>query len=144
MPNITTTSIAIVPRSDRKNFPITPDIVLLLATMFLISPAIAKIHASPTARIKIHQNTAATVESPTTNSMRLTCSPWYVTVMTPEIAENICIIPSMSCNSHRNNCKTSSCKNISISRLPSKVRGDYIAAPTPVQFIFNLPKPTDR
>ena len=75
IPSITTASIAIVPKSARKNFPTMVDTFLLLAIIFLTSPTIVKMHVKPTAVIKIHQNTAPIVESPTINSMMFTCCP---------------------------------------------------------------------
>ena len=75
IPRITTASIAIAPKSARKNFPTIVDTFRLFAIMFFTSPTIVKIQVSPTAVIKIHQNTAPIVESPTINSMMFTCCP---------------------------------------------------------------------
>ena len=73
---MTTANIAIVPSRAKKNLPTIVDTFLLLATIFFTSPTIVNIQVKPTAVIKIHQNTAPIVESPTINSMMFTCCPW--------------------------------------------------------------------
>ena len=76
IPRITTASIAIAPKSARKNFPTMVETFRLFVIMFLTSPTIVKMHVKPTAVIKMHQNTAPIVESPTINSTMFTCCPW--------------------------------------------------------------------
>ena len=73
---MTTASIAIAPKSAKKNFPTMVDTFRLFAIMFLTRPTIVKIQVSPTAVMKMHQNTAPIVVSPMMNSTILTCCPW--------------------------------------------------------------------
>ncbi len=67
-----------------------------------------KIQVKPTANMKIHQKIVPTVLLPARYSIMFTDCPFTLTFVTPAIAENISISPSISCNSHRNSCRQSS------------------------------------
>ena len=56
----------------------------------------------------MHQKIVPTVLFPARYSIMFTDCPFTLTFVTPAIAENMSISPSMSCNSPRNNCRHNS------------------------------------